>query len=339
MEPTKKNPSFVYNAYDLIQFVWNKKWILIGLSFVAFVLSILVSLNMTPRYRSQVVIFPAASISLSKNMVETSTISMDSRDVLSFGGDADVERLLQILRSNQIRDHVAKKFDLLKHYKINPSSKYTENQLDNAFRGNVKFHRTEYNSIEIGVLDTDPVMASNIANEVCGYIDSTLHKMQIERAMDAYNIVKGEYESSQRDIRMYSDSLQLLRQKGVTDYESQAAALNTAYANALEKGNSQAVEAIKKQLNILAVYGGKYVELSQKLQSEIGRLGQLKTKYASYKVNIEHTIPQIFVMDKARVEEKKVSPKRLMIVVMSTFSTFAMALILLLVIQNFKARN
>ena len=94
-------------------------------------------------------------------------------------------------------------------------------------------------------------------------------------------------------------------------------ALNTAYANALERGNTQAADAIKKQLNILSVYGGKYVELSQKLQSEISRMGQLKAKYASYKVNIENTIPQIFIVDKARVEEKKVSPKRTIIVMMS----------------------
>ncbi len=65
---------------------------------------------------------------------------------------------------------------------------------------------------------------------------------------------------------MYSDSLQQLRQKGVIDYESQASSLNTAYANSLEHGNTQAAEAIKKQMNILSVYGGKYVELSQKLQ-------------------------------------------------------------------------
>ena len=339
MEPRKKNPNFVYDAFDLIQFVWNKKWILIALSLVAFIVSIIVSLNITPRYRSQVILFPAASISLSKNLVETSTISMDSRDVLSFGGDADVERLLQILRSNEIRDHVAKKFNLMEHYKINSSSPYPDYQLNNAFRGNVKFRRTEYMSIEISVLDKDPHMASDIANEIGTYIDSTIHNMQKQRAMDAFNIVKNEYESSQTDIRLYSDSLQQLRQKGVTDYESQAAALNTAYANALERGNAQAVETIKKQLNILSVYGGKYVELSQKLKSEIERMGLLKAKYASYKVNIENTIPQIFIMDKARVEEKKVSPKRTIIVMMSTFSTFAIALLLLLIIDNFKARN
>jgi uncharacterized protein involved in exopolysaccharide biosynthesis len=339
MEPRKKNPNFVYDAYDLIQFVWNKKLILIALSLAAFILSIIVSFRITPRFRSEAILFPAASISLSRNLVETSTISMDSRDVLSFGGDADVERLLQILNSNEIRDHVTKKFNLMEHYKINTSTPYPENQLKNKYLGNVKVRKTEFMSIEIGVIDTDPYMASDIANEVVSYVDSTIHNMQRERAMDAFNIVKSEYESSQNDIRMYSDSLQLLRQKGVIDYESQASSLNTAYANALEHGNSQAADAIRKQMNILSVYGGKYLELSQKLQSEISRMSLLKAKYASYKVNIENAIPQIFVVDKARVEEKKVSPKKTIIVMISTFSTFALSLILLLIIDNIKARK
>jgi len=339
MEPRKKNPNFVYDAFDLIRFVWNKKIILIALSLVAFIVSIIVSLNITPRYRSEVILFPAASISLSKNLVETTTISMDSRDVLSFGGDAESERMLQMLQSNEIRDHVVNKFNLMKHYEIDPSSPYPKNQLNNKFRGNIKFRRTEFMSIEIGVLDTDPKMAADIANEIATYVDSSIHNMQKKRAMDAFNIVKIEYENSQNDIRQYSDSLQQLRQKGVIDYESQASALNTAYANALEHGNNQAAESIKKQMNILSVYGGKYVELSQKLQSEINRLGQLKAKYASYKVNIENSIPQIFIVDKARVEEKKVSPKRTIIVMMSTLSTFALSLILLLIIDNFKARK
>jgi uncharacterized protein involved in exopolysaccharide biosynthesis len=339
MEPRKKNPNFVYDTFDLIRFLWNKKWILIALSLVAFILSIIVSLNITPRYRSEVIIFPAASLSLSRSLIETSTISMDSRDVLSFGGDGEIERMLQILRSSEIRDHVAKKFNLMEHYKIKSSSPYPENQLKGKYNGNVKFRRTQYMSIEIGVFDTDPKMAADIANEITVYVDSTVHNMQKKRAMDAFNIVKSEYESSQDDVRRYSDSLQLLRQKGMIDYESQASALNTAYANALERGNSQAAEALMKQLNILSVYGGKYVELSQKLESEISRLGLLKSKYASQKVYIENSVPQVFIVDKARVEEKKVSPKRTFIVMMTTLSTLAISIILLLIIDSIKARN
>jgi tyrosine-protein kinase Etk/Wzc len=339
MEPRKTNQNFVYDAFGLIQFIWNKKWILIALSLVAFIVSIIVSLNMTPRYRSEVILYPAASFSLAKNLVEPTAISTETRDVLSFGGDFESERLIQILHSNDIRDHVAKKFNLMEHYEIDPKSPFPENQLNSTFRGNVKIRRTEFMSIEIGVLDTKAQMASDIANEIVTYVDSVYYNMSKQRAMDAFNIVKKEYEDSQNDIRHYGDSLQQIRQKGVIDYESQASALNTAYANSLEHGNIQAADAIKKQLNILSVYGGRYIELSQKLEAEISRMSQLKAKYASSRINIENILPHVFVVDKARVEEKKVSPRRTVIVMFSTLSTFAIALILLLLKDNFKARN
>jgi capsular polysaccharide biosynthesis protein len=337
MEPRSNNQNLIYNAFELLRFMWDKKWILIALSAIALIVSIIVSLNITPRYRSEVILFPAASISLSKNLVETSTISMDSRDVLSFGADAEAERMLQILHSTQIRDHIIRKFDLMKHYYVDPASPYPDNQVFNAYKGNVKIRRTEFMSIEIGVLDTDPQMAADIANEIATYVDSTVHNMQKERAQEAFAIVEKEYSRSELEIRQFSDSLQKIRKLGVIDYDSQATSLNTAYANALEKGNSGAAESILNRMKILSAYGGKYVELSQKLHAEIERLELLKAKVASYKVNVEHTVPQVFIVDKAYKDDQKTLPKRSIIVVISTLSTFALTLLLLLIAENIKA--
>jgi uncharacterized protein involved in exopolysaccharide biosynthesis len=263
---------------------------------------------------------------------------MDSRDILSFGEDEEAERMLQILHSNQIKDHIVKKFDLMTHYEIDPSSPYPYTQLDNKYKSNVKFKRTEFMSIEIKVLDTDPQLAADIANEIAAYIDSTIHNMQRERALEAFSIVEKEYQSSLQEIDLISDSLQRIRQLGVIDYQSQSASLNTAYANALAQGNTVAANTIKNRMNILSKYGGIYVELSQKLESEIERLGQLKAKYASYRVNVEQTIPQIFIVDKATKAERKAVPRRSIIVIISTLSAFAFTLLLLLIIDNLKAK-
>ena len=118
MEQKANQKVFVNNAFDLIRFAWKKKWILIALSSIAFIASVIVSLTITPRFKSSVVLFPAASVSLSKSLVETSSISTDNRDILSFGEDEEAERMLQILHSNQIKDHIVKKFDLMNHYEI-----------------------------------------------------------------------------------------------------------------------------------------------------------------------------------------------------------------------------
>lgn len=336
MEPKPNHRSTVSNAFDLVKYVWDKKWILIGLSSIAFIAAIIISLSITPRFKSSVVLFPAASVSLSKSLVETSSISTDNRDVMSFGEDEEAERMLQILHSNQIKDHIVSKFDLMTHYEIDPSGSFPYTKLDNRYKSNIKFRRTEFMSIEIEVLDTDAQMAADIANEIAVYIDSTIFNMQQERAVEAFNLVENEYLSSQLEIDQISDSLQEIRRLGVIDYESQAASLNTAYANALAQGNRSAAGSILERMNTLSKYGGVYVELSKKLESEIGRLGQLKAKYISSKVNVEQTLPQIFIVDKAVKAERKAVPRRSIIVIITTLSTFALSLLILLIIDQIK---
>lgn len=336
MENKATNKAFANNAFDLIRFTWEKKWILTALSSVAFVASIIVSLLITPRFKSAVVLFPAASVSLSKSLVETSSISTDNRDVLSFGEDEEAERMLQILHSNQIKDHIVKKYDLMNHYEIDMTQPYPYTKLENKYKGNIKFRRTEFMSIEIEVLDTDPQMAADIANEIAAYIDSAIHNMQRERAIEAYNLVEREYVNVQQEIKLISDSLQKIRHLGVIDYESQAASLNTAYASAISRGDKTASEVILDRMKTLTLYGGIYNELSKKLESEILRMGQLKAKYVSSKVNLDQTLPQIFIVDKAVKAERKAVPKRSIIVIISTMSTFALSLLLLLIIDQIR---
>lgn len=335
---TPKNKQ-VYNALDLIEFAWQKKIILIAVSLVAFVTSIIVSLTIEEKFSSHVVLFPAASISVSKNLVETSSISMDSRDVLSFGKDEDAERMLQILRSDRIRGYIIEKHNLFEHYEIDPDQKYQYTILDRKFKGNVKTRRTEYNSLEITVLDKDPIKAAVMANDMAAYIDSTVHQMQRERAVEAFRIVEKEYKTVEENIKELNERIQKIRELGVIDYESQAAALNQAYAEALAKGNREAMKLINEKMNTLSKYGGEYVALSKQLESEIERFGQLKDKYAAAKVNVEQALPQIFIVDEGAVSEKKAYPHRTKIVVLSTFSTFAFALLLLLIWNNIKNRE
>ncbi len=337
MATKSKKKQKVYDAFDLIKFAWEKRWLLIGITFLAGLTSIVVSLQMTDRFRSSVILFPAASVSIAKNLVETSSISMDSRDILSFGREEDAERMLQILHSNKIKDHIVNKFGLLEHYELT-GEEFKWTKLDQKYKSNIKFRRTEFQSLEISVLDEDPQYAADIANEIAAYIDSTIHGMQKDRALEAFKIVEREYLLSQHQIDGLSDSIQKIRDLGVIDYESQAAALNEAYANAIGANNSQAANTLRNRMGTLAKYGGIYVELSKKLEAEIERFTMLKDKYAAAKINVEQTVPQIFIVDKATKSERKAEPKRSIIVFVSTLTTFMLALFLLLIIDNVKAR-
>jgi uncharacterized protein involved in exopolysaccharide biosynthesis len=144
---------------------------------------------------------------------------------------------------------------------------------------------------------------------------------------------------SQKTLDQINDSLQIIRRLGVFDYQSQAASLNNAYADALTRGSEATANIIQGRINTLSKYGGIYIELSRMLESEIDRLSDLKAKYATYKINVEQTVPQIFIVDKAVKAERKALPKRSIIVIISTFSTFALALFFLLIIDQIKAHT
>jgi uncharacterized protein involved in exopolysaccharide biosynthesis len=336
MGKSSKKRKKVFNAFDLLTFAWEKKMVLISVTLVAALASVFISLSMKDRFKSTVVLFPAASVSISKSLVETSEISMDNRDILSFGKEEDAERMLQILHSNQIKDFVVNKYNLLKHYKIKMDSKFPYTQLDLKYKNNIHFRRTEFMSIEISVFDEQKDTAALIANDIAAYIDSTIHNMQKERALEALNIVEKEYNLTQEEIEVLSDSIQKIREMGIVDYEAQATALTEAYAQAMARGDNGTANNIKSRLNILAKFGGTYIELSKKIESELERLGQLKVKYSAAKVNVEQAVPQIFIVDSAKVSERKAEPKRSIIVLVSTISAFALALLFLLIYNNIK---
>ncbi|MBN1949707.1 MAG: hypothetical protein JW801_00790 [Bacteroidales bacterium] len=339
MAQERKNQGFVYNAFDLIQFAWKKRLALIILTGIGFIASIIISLLIPDRFQSKVIMFPAASVSISKNLVETNVITSDTKDILTFGEDEESERLLQILNSDKIRQHIIKKFDLMKHYEIDPKSKFPYTRLMKKYEHNVKFRRTEFLSIEIEVLDENARMAADIANEIASYVDSVYYLIKFSRAQEAYSIVEREYYQSTNMIMQLTDSLRFIRSKGIQDYESQSEAFNKAYGDAIASGNFRGAELLQPKLDTMAKYGGIYVELDYKLEWEVERNSLLKAKLAAAKVNLESTMSNVFVVDRASEAERKAVPKRSIIVIISTLSAFFLALLLLLIVDNIKVKK
>jgi hypothetical protein len=203
----------------------------------------------------------------------------------------------------------------------------------------VKFRRTEFLSIEIDVLDPDAQMAADIANEIAAYVDSVFYEIKKSRAQEAYSIVEKEYKQSTETIMDITDSLRVIRSYGIYDYEAQSEGLSKSYSEALGAGNTGVVRIIEKQLENMAKYGGIYVELDYKLEWEVERNSMLKAKLAAAQVNLESTMSNVFIVDKAAKSERKAVPKRSIIVIMSTLSAFALALLILLIIDNLNVRK
>jgi len=327
MGKNKKNLRF--DSVDFITYVWGKRKFLLTLSIIAAIISSIVSLTITPKFKSSVVLFPASSASISKTLLSRNTSPQN--DIVKFGTEEEGEQLLQVLNSEDIRSKIIEKYNLAKHYKIDTTTRFWKTGLYNEYKENISFRRTELMSVVIEVLDTKPDTAALIANEISNQVDSVMTRIQHDRAKQGLAIVEKEYTSMISQMSRMEDSLKTIMGLGVINYKSQSKSFNDAYAKVLIEGKTQGIKLIENKLKILAKYGGNYNALNDLLLYETQRLSELNGKYMEAKVDAERSIPHKFVVDRAYPSEKKAYPKRMIIVLVSTLSTFFVALLLLII--------
>jgi len=326
MEADKQTKKpFFSGVFMQIVIKYKKHLAIIGVA--AIILSVIFSspFFITPLYKSTVILYPTASKSISKALL--SETSGNQKDILEFGEEEQTEQMLQILNSNRIMDRVIKKYNLLEHYGISPNARYKMTQLYKEYESNFKFRRTEYMAVKISVFDKDPQLAADMANEIAELVDSTINQMQKKVARKAFEIVKNEYFKLQNEVKVKEDSMTVLRELGVHDYESQAEMFNRQLAIEMAKGNNDGVRRLQKKLEVLAKYGGPYVSLRDALEYDKKQLSQVKAKYEEAKVDATENLPHKFIVSSAYKAEKKSYPIRWLIVMISTVSALFLAIL------------
>lgn len=315
----KEQKGLNFSSVDLLIYIWSKKWVLILVSFVAAVSSIIISLQITEKYESKVVMFPTTGASISKSLLSSNY--MGRQDAYGFGEEEQAEQLLQVLNSEQIRARIIQKYNLMEHYGIDPSDKYPYTELANEYTNNIKFKRTELMSVEISVLDTDPQIAADIANDIAALIDTVFNNMKQERALAAFELVKREYFEGEQSVRALRDSLQKV---------------GNDISVSLRSGGG--FDSMAKLTRALAEYGGTFITLTNHLDHETERLTDLSQRYQEARVESIQDLPHKFIIDQAYASEKKAYPKRSVIVIVSTAAAFLFTLIMLIIIDSLQER-
>lgn len=337
----RRDSDRVFDSSNLIVYIYKWRLPLIITSALAIVLAAVFSgpQFIKPKYKSTVTVFPTTTNSLSKALLPQQ-FSSRGQDIMEFGEEEQAEQLLQILNSDEIRSSIIAKYNLIEHYDINPKGKYVTTELYETFSDNISFRRTEYMSVEINVLDTDPDTAAMIANDISDLLDQVKNRILKDRAKQGLGIIQGEYVGLKNEIKTYEDSLTLLRYKGVHDYEAQSAVLNEQFATGLiENAKASSLKQIQNKLDTLAKYGGTYVSLRDELQFLKEELVRLKTKYDQAKVDVSASLPASFKVNTAFAAEKKSYPTRWLIVALSALGAFTFTLIVILILDTIRSNK
>jgi LPS O-antigen subunit length determinant protein (WzzB/FepE family) len=323
-----------YSNIDLIKFLIRNLKPILAITILGAIVSIVISIIITPKFKSTTIIYPASTSSVSKALLTDMTMS--PKDVLKFGEELETEQLMQIFQSDEIKSWIIQKYDLVKHYKIDTNSKFYKTLLISEYEENISFQKTEYQAIEIKVLDTDAKTAADIANDIAALLDSVYNKIQKERALKALELVEKVYNDQEQIIKVLEDSLSVINSLGIYDYDLQGKLLGEAYAKAISSGNEQSANTIKQKLNNFTKYGSSFVSLKTQHEGQVQQLVFLKSKLAEAKVDAYNDLPHKYIVNKAEVAEIKAYPKRSFIVIFSTFASFIFSIFLILIFERFK---
>jgi len=307
---------------NLLVFIWKKRKIILIGTFIAFAASIVISLFLTPQFKSTAIVFPAA----------TSTVSFSEQRnakaaAMDFGEEEQAEQLVQILASSRVRNRIVARFDLMKHYNIDANDPNKQYKLGKAYDDHIQFTRTRYGSIQIDVWDKDAEKAATIANEIVNLIDTVKNEMVRERTIPAFEINKRKKDQLEAEKRVLQAQLDSLSAMGVVPIEGRAN-LFQAYN---ESKNAEDRAYYKERIEINSQFGATYDGLQTQRDERIIKLTKFEDSYEQSESDANTDFNHKFVVEHAVVADKKDKPKRMVIVLLATMGAFVFIVFALLI--------
>ncbi len=327
MEETNTMETFNQERQNLLLFVWKKRKTLLITSGITAIAAIIISLMIKPLFLSTAVVFPTATSTVSFSEQRNAKASS-----MDFGEEDQAEQLVQILQSSRIRDKVIQRFDLMKHYDIDPNDKNRNYKLMKEYEGHIKFTRTKYGSIQIDVLDEKPELAAEIANKIVDLIDTVKNNMVAERTVPAFEINLRKKQLLEQDLQNVLVQLDSLADKGVISIEGRTN-LYTAYIEAKTPADR---EFLKRQIDVNLKYGAKFDGLEQMRDEKIIKMEKFLDSYEQAESDAYANFTHKFIVERAVKADKKDKPKRMIIVLLAMIGSLVFMIFALLINERIK---
>jgi uncharacterized protein involved in exopolysaccharide biosynthesis len=301
------------STYYFIRVVLRWKMQFIVVSLAAIVLSVLFSAEwfIKPKFKSTAIIYPS--------------------NIIPYSTESPSEQMLQLFESSDIRDAVINKFKLAEHYGIDTNSTGGISKLIARYESNVEIKRTQYESIEIKVLDENPGTACAIANEIIKQLNLKARALQRQKTGEVLVIVKNQLERKHKSLDSLDVVLKELRIKyQILDYDMQAKEVTKAYLKSLSGGKSK-VQDVDVMLRNLEEKGGEYYEAKKTYDALLGSYNATRIEYDNVLKDLTKELTYTNVVTKPAIADKKSYPVRWLIVTVSFIASnmflFLMALI------------
>jgi capsular polysaccharide biosynthesis protein len=291
---------------------WKKPLLIVG--GVALIASAIFSgpTFIKPRFKSWAIVYP----------VNLSTYSQES----------PTELMIQLLESSDIQEKLISDFNLYKHYKIDTTdNEHQHTDVIKVLQENVTVDKTEYESVEIKVLDHDPKIASAMVDSILSHMNQKARNMQRGKTVEILATAQMRFDLKVKEM----DSLQLLVNEyrvkyGLLDYGTQLSEYTRAYNKAMLKGNVKLANEAKDMLGILETKGGDFITLNDRLVKAKGTYNDFKMDVENLQKDMVKEWTYANIVTSAIPADKKTYPIRWLIVLGAVVSAEFFALLILM---------
>lgn len=182
----------------------HRKTIMFAL-ILSVVAAVLITILMKHSYESSGIIFPTPTNSPDKILAEP-----------QFGYEVDADWLMQVLRSEIVRDSLNVAFDLVNYFELDTDKKGWMDDFRKEYKDLVDFERTKYMSIEIIATTHQPELSANIVNYVIDHIDGIRENIFKANTYQTLQHFENIYFEKNEVINNLIDSIYHLRNNNTT---------------------------------------------------------------------------------------------------------------------------
>ena len=270
-----------------------------------------------PRFKSFAIVYPA--------------------NVLEYSDESLTEQMLQIMHSNNIRDSIIQKFNLIDHYRIDTTKEAWQSALYWTYDRNIKISKTQYEAVMIDVMDIDRTTACDIVNGILHYYNLKVGSLHHEKFAEVVRM----YVRHLRRKELLLDSLQkrmeyLGTTYGVLDYEFQSPEVAKGFLRTVQGGgNINTAEVLKTKKN-MEEKGGEMVMVTELIKQEAMNYAEIKKDYDRAVMDQDRRYTYANIITHPQVADKKSYPVRWIIVVLSSLAVLFVSIIGIGIIENSK---
>lgn len=312
----------IFNNSFVLKVIWKWKIHLVIIGAAAILLSAIFSAPyfITPKFKSTGRLYPT--------------------NIDTYSEESESEQMLEILNSYDIKRRMVETFDLAERYEVKPDDPYYRTKILKKYNEHVDCKKTEYESVEIDVLDADPYVASDMVDSIIAFYNQKIYNIRSKKYRELADTYQRDYLQKKEEVDSLNAKMEVLRRShGLLSYDIQSEQASMGYMTALAEGTSgESLKEIRKVMDNLSEKGGEFFMMEKEMQGLLVMRDTIRKRYdkalsyATQKATFSAVVEEPFPAD------KKAYPIRWLIVFITLIATEFLALIFVFTVEKLEIK-